>query len=115
MASAHDCSEGGLAVALAECCISGGTLRGAEIDFGTTGLRADQLLFNESQSRVVISVRNANAAAALALLERRGVPAQRIGTVGGSYLEIRADNSLFAWETRDLHGAWYDAIRNCMS
>lgn len=113
--SAHDCSEGGLAVTLAECCISGRNPIGAEIDFGNTGLRADQLLFNESQSRVVISVRNANASAVLSLLEWRGVPAKKIGTVGGRNLEIRADGSQFAWETGELFNAWYFAIRNCMS
>ncbi|MEI8342746.1 MAG: AIR synthase-related protein, partial [Verrucomicrobiota bacterium] len=113
--SAHDCSEGGLAVTLAECCISGSGLIGAAIDFGNTGLRADQLLFNESQSRVVISVQKANAAAVLALLEWRGVTARRIGTVGGKALEIRADGGYFTWDTGALYNAWYFAIRNCMS
>jgi len=113
--SAHDCSEGGLGVTLAECCISGKKTIGAEIDFGDTGLRPDQLLFNESQSRVVISVGKANAAAALALLEWRGVTAQRIGTVGGATLEIRADGAHFTWNADTLHKAWYFAIRNCMS
>ncbi|HWB58509.1 MAG TPA: phosphoribosylformylglycinamidine synthase subunit PurL, partial [Chthoniobacteraceae bacterium] len=61
--SAHDCSEGGLAVTLAESCMSGGETIGAQIDFGNTGLRADQLLFNESQSRIVISTSTTNATA----------------------------------------------------
>ena len=61
VSSAHDCSEGGLAVTLAESCISGKEQIGAAIDFGTTGLRADQLLYNESQTRVVISVKKENA------------------------------------------------------
>src|SRR5439155_21143878 len=67
--SAHDCSECGLAVALVECCISGEKSLGAQIDLGETGLRLDQLLFNESQSRIIISVSKTNAAAALALIE----------------------------------------------
>jgi phosphoribosylformylglycinamidine synthase len=115
VSSAHDCSEGGLGVALAECCISGKKPVGAAIDFGNTGLRPDQLLFNESQSRIVISVRKSNAAAVLAMLEWRGVPARQIGAVGGRNLEIRADGAHFAWETGTLHNAWYFAIGNCMS
>ena len=54
--SAHDCSEGGLAVALAECCFNPDGSLGATIDLGGAGaMRLDQLLFNETQSRVVIS------------------------------------------------------------
>lgn len=115
VSSAHDCSEGGLAVTLAESCISGKEQIGAAIDFGTTGLRADQLLYNESQTRVVISVKKENATTVLALLEWRGVPAKRIGTVGGKTLEILADGAQLTWETDALYNAWYFAIRNCMS
>ncbi|MEQ9369322.1 MAG: phosphoribosylformylglycinamidine synthase subunit PurL [Coleofasciculus chthonoplastes F3-SA18-01] len=57
--SAHDCAEGGLAVALAECCISGGL--GAEIEFGLTEAslerRWDEILFGESASRILVSVK----------------------------------------------------------
>ena len=115
VSSAHDCSEGGLAVTLAECCISGKEQIGATIDFGTTALRADQLLYNESQTRVVISVKKENATTVLALREWRGIPAKRIGTVGGKTLEILADGAQLTWETDALYNAWYFAIRNCMS
>src|SRR6266513_1008716 len=63
--SAHDCSEGGFAVTLAECCFNPEGLLGAEINVAhASGLRTDQnrkleacaTLFNESQSRIVISV-----------------------------------------------------------
>src|SRR5580700_6067636 len=61
--SAHDCSEGGLAVALAECCMSGAEKIGARICLprmnGSSSLpnqRLDVTLFNESQSRIVVSV-----------------------------------------------------------
>ena len=50
--SAHDCSEGGLAVALAECCIAGGI--GAEVIL-TESIRASSLLFGETQSRIIIT------------------------------------------------------------
>src|SRR5207245_4622080 len=72
--SAHDCSEGGLAVALAECCISQQIARetprliGAQIDLTNTDVaRLDALLFGESQARVVVSVAPLNA---MRLLER---------------------------------------------
>ena len=113
--SAHDCSEGGLAVALAESCMSGTDLLGAEIDFGRTGLRADQLLFNETQSRIIISVAAANASAVLSLLEWRCVPARRIGTVGGDALVVRADGGELNWKLAVLHKAWYFSISEAMS
>ena len=115
VSSAHDCSEGGLAVTLAECCISDKQQIGATVDFGVTGLRSDQLLFNESQSRVVISVRTENASTVLALLDGRGIPARQIGSVGGKTLEIRADGGQLTWGTDALYNAWYFAIRHCMS
>ncbi len=60
--SAHDCSEGGLAVALAEACFNPDARLGAEIDLSAAGpQRLDQILFNESQSRVVISTVPGNA------------------------------------------------------
>ncbi|MBE9127457.1 MULTISPECIES: phosphoribosylformylglycinamidine synthase subunit PurL [unclassified Coleofasciculus] len=64
--SAHDCAEGGIAVALAECCIAGG--QGADINLGLTdvetlpttslqGWRWDEILFGESASRILVSVK----------------------------------------------------------
>ncbi len=115
--SAHDCSEGGLAAALAENCISGDKAKtvGAKVDFGVTGLQAEVLLFNESQSRVVITVSANNAAAAEALAQWRGTPVRRIGTVGGSDLRIEADGSVWNWNTAALQGVWGSSIANCMS
>jgi phosphoribosylformylglycinamidine synthase len=113
--SAHDCSEGGLAVALAECCINGEETVGAEIDLSAfwTG-RADELLFNESQSRIVISVRRENAAAALALAEWQGVPARRLGFTGGEYLRIKAGEREWPWLVKELRESWWGAIRGLM-
>jgi phosphoribosylformylglycinamidine synthase II len=113
--SAHDCSEGGLAVALAECCISGEEPIGATIDFGFTGLRCDQLLFNETQSRIVVSVSKTNAAAAAALLSWRGVPTTHIGRTGGHELQITADGTTTSWPVAELHHAWYGSISRCMA
>jgi len=113
--SAHDCAEGGLAVTLAESCICGKKTLGAEIDFGATGLQPEVLLFNESQTRVVLSVAPENAEATLALAREAGVPARRIGTVGGVQLAIKADGTETRWKIADLSGTWYGSISSYMS
>jgi phosphoribosylformylglycinamidine synthase len=117
--SAHDLSEGGLGVALAESILAHPNPPihplGAVIDLGETGLRADQLLFNETQGRIVISVKPTDVATVIMLLELRGVPARRIGTVGGHFLKITADGESFAWPIGELHAAWYDSIAKAMN
>jgi len=113
--SAHDCSEGGLAVAIAESCIGGKDCIGAEVALGGAGLRLDQALFNETQSRIVLSVSGTNAAAVLLLLEMRGIPARRIGTVGGEHLKITAAGETLTWPVADLHDAWYHAIARALA
>ena len=112
--SAHDCSEGGLAVALAECCMSGAAKLGATIALGTTGLRTEQALFNESQSRIVLTVAPAEVASTLAELEKHNVPARQIGTVGGDTLTITADAHTHAWPVAELHRAWSTSIGDAM-
>ena len=113
--SAHDCSEGGLAITLVESCLSGPEPHGAEVDFGETGLRADVLIFNETQSRIVISVKKQNASVALALLEWRGVPARRLGIVTNSdSLRISADGKTFGWSLSDLDTAWSQTIEKLL-
>jgi phosphoribosylformylglycinamidine synthase subunit PurL len=113
--SAHDCSEGGLAIALVESCLSGPEPHGAEVDFGETGLRADVLIFNETQSRIIISVKKQNASAALALLEWRGVPARRLGTVTKSdTLRMSADGKTFGWSLTDLDAAWSQTLEKLL-
>jgi phosphoribosylformylglycinamidine synthase II len=81
--TAHDLSDGGLAIALAESCLAGGTgavvrLPGDEFSY----------LFSESGARAVVAVRPGREAEFAALCDRCGVPAAAIGTTGGSDLEI---------------------------
>jgi phosphoribosylformylglycinamidine synthase II len=88
--SAQDCSEGGLAVTVAECCI--GTGLGLRIDLpavaSAAGFGDVSTLFAESASRVVVSVAAAREAQLLALAARERVPARRIGVVAGDRVEI---------------------------
>lgn len=113
--SAHDCAEGGLAVALAESCMTGEKQMGADVEIPTSASRADIPLFNESQSRIVISVKAANAAGVLALLEWRGVPARRIGSVTGEgELKIATSGKSFSWPLLELHEKWNSAIPGLM-
>ncbi|HLG12507.1 MAG TPA: phosphoribosylformylglycinamidine synthase subunit PurL [Dehalococcoidia bacterium] len=84
--SAHDCSHGGLAVALAEACLLGTTgfaSENLEID-----ARRDAALFGETASRVVVSVSPDHAGEVEALLERNEVPYSRLGVTGGDRLRI---------------------------
>ena len=83
--SAHDCAEGGLAVALAECCVAGGI--GARID-AQADLPGAVALFSESQGRAVVTVAPAHFDALKTLAATHGTPCVRIGTVGGERLVI---------------------------
>lgn len=108
VASAHDLSDGGFAVALAECCISGGV--GAEVEI-TTDLRHDFALFSESQSRVLLSAAADKADALEKAIREAGVPVARIGTVGGEVLSLKVNGqqAVNAPVAR-LEQVWKDAI-----
>lgn len=121
--SAHDCSEGGLAATVAESCISQlvarGTPRliGATLDFtplAATGLRLDALLFGESQTRIVITTSQLDAVKTIERAKLLGVPAARIGTVGGEQLEIQAAGRTLRWAVSELHDLWWNSIARAM-
>lgn len=90
--SAHDCSDGGLAVTLAECCFDSGaigvnvTVNAASNDGGVDLVAAT--LFGESASRVVVSVDPANTENVLSAAARLQVPAVKIGVTGGGDISI---------------------------
>ncbi len=85
--SAHDCSEGGVAVALAECCVSSPDLLGARITLDQK-IRADALLFGESQSRIIITLSEKNLTEMERIVEDYQVPYSVIGKVDGHSLNI---------------------------
>ncbi|MCG6137135.1 MAG: phosphoribosylformylglycinamidine synthase subunit PurL [Nostoc sp. LLA-1] len=84
--SAHDCAEGGIAVAIAECCISGNL--GARINLeilGTQSQRLDQILFGEGGARILVSVTSTDQEIWESYLqEHLDQKWQKIGTVGNS-------------------------------
>src|ERR1043166_1273101 len=126
--SAHDCSEGGLAVAVAESCISQQVARetprliGATIDLSTVMAplqdtatpRLDALLFGETQSRIVVSATPQNALKILGQAKVLGIPSVQIGKVGGGELKIKTAAAEFAWSSAELHDLWWNSIRRAM-
>ncbi|MEK4103103.1 phosphoribosylformylglycinamidine synthase subunit PurL [Paenibacillus sp. FSL R10-2791] len=107
--SAHDLSEGGLAVALAESCISGEI--GANVELSANGLRSDVALFSESQSRIVLTAAPERAEELKAAIAASGVPVEIIGTVGGDRLRVNLDGvSALDEAVAELKFVWEDAI-----
>ncbi len=131
--SAHDCSEGGLAVCLAECCISRligretPGLIGATVDLSALGaveekggdkapsLRQDARLFGETQSRVVITCAALDAVKVVERAKLLGVPAMQIGVVGGDELKVKTDSGEFSAPIYELHDAWWNSIARAMA
>jgi phosphoribosylformylglycinamidine synthase subunit PurL len=113
--SAHDCSEGGFGVALAECCISGERRIGASVELGHWRERLDQILFNESQSRVIISVGPDDCKATEAACTAAEIPFSRVGEVGGTELVLSTREETLRWDVAELYQAWYGSIERAMS
>ena len=110
--SAHDCSEGGIAVALAESSFNPSGLLGAEVDLGEAS--PTTALFNESQSRIVISVAPENLEKTMSILRERKVPFQQLGKVGGNDLRIHIAGEELRWPIADLHDDWWNAIKHAV-
>ncbi|TDA67471.1 MAG: phosphoribosylformylglycinamidine synthase subunit PurL [Clostridia bacterium] len=113
LTAAHDCAEGGLAVALAECCLAGG--RGARVKVTSSGSLA-ALLFGEGQGRAVVSLPEANWPRLEELCQGQGLSVQVLGRVGGGALEIKAgDRVLVQVPVEELRTRWEGAIPCLMS
>jgi phosphoribosylformylglycinamidine synthase len=116
--SAHDCSDGGLAVALAECCFSSyhRDAIGARIDLSEhaklSGLKdATALLFAESPSRIIVSVKPEHLDRVKEIAQQAGVACAAIGEVGGKNLSVVCDGaSLIETAIAPLDEAWRDAL-----
>ncbi len=129
--SAHDCSEGGLAVAVAECCFHPEKLFGAEIDCSrhpagdatraqetlqrsASHSEAATILFSESQSRIVVSVAPADLEKTMSTLHETGIPFEQLGKVGAEELCIRVNDETLRWPITDLYNDWWNAIRRAV-
>jgi phosphoribosylformylglycinamidine synthase len=109
--SAHDISDGGLALALAECCITNmQKMIGADINLEDS-IRTDCLLFGETQSRVVITCSPDKDEAMVAFFTGKGVPARKVGIVGGDRLRV---NDVVDLPVSQLSDAFYNAMPKFM-
>jgi phosphoribosylformylglycinamidine synthase len=115
--SAHDCSEGGLAVALAEAAMGGPYAQdglGATADLSALGqnVSPEGLLYGEDGARAVISVAPEHVAAVVALAGEHGVPVHRVGQVAepGGALELRLGAQVLSWSIGALRRIYYTAI-----
>jgi phosphoribosylformylglycinamidine synthase len=109
--SAHDISEGGFAVALAECCMADEDhVLGADVDIaGVTSVSARALLWGEAQGRVIVS--SSNADAVLGVAKAHGIPARVIGSVTNEKrLIIRAGARSLDTPLVPLSDAYFNAI-----
>jgi phosphoribosylformylglycinamidine synthase len=114
--SAHDCSDGGLAVTLAECCFDTGGA-GAEVSIEALNIGRDSrlndavALFGESASRVVVSVSPDNVTEILQRAALAGVLARVIGETGGNRLRIAvAGRTIVDVSVDDAERTWSTAI-----
>jgi phosphoribosylformylglycinamidine synthase len=106
--SAHDCSRGGLAVALAKCCLAGG--RGLDArDVAIEG-RIDATLFGEAPSRIIVST--ADRAALEALAQGHGVPLLHLGRVSGDRLRVGAQGD---WLIDELRGSYEGGLPTALA
>jgi phosphoribosylformylglycinamidine synthase len=114
--SAHDCSDGGLAVALAESCFStqGRALVGAEVELpGEFGAAAQ--LFSESPSRIVVSFREGVLTRLEDIAAEHGCPFRVVGRTGGARLAITVGGrDAVLREVAELEGAWRSSLSNRM-
>jgi phosphoribosylformylglycinamidine synthase II len=116
--SAHDCSDGGLAVTLAECAFDTAGI-GADVSIDGVNVANDvevnraAALFGESASRVVVSVAPDAATEVLKRAKTAGVPARLIGRTGGQELRIAVGGQLaIAIEVSEAERAWSGAVEH---
>lgn len=108
--SAHDISDGGIAVAVAESCLINRTLPiGCNVNINITG-RKDFVLFNESQSRVIISLNPENTEKIKGICEKHGLNYTELGKTGGSDIIINDINI----PVEKAYDAYYNSIVKIM-
>jgi len=117
VSSCHDCSDGGLAVALAECCIGNREEeRGADVDLSVAQrISSRATLFGEAQARFILSTSSVDAV--LRIAAAHGVPARKIGTVtdSGRGFRIALGDEVLRADLSALSDAYHNAIPQIMS
>ncbi len=109
--SAHDISDGGLAIALTECCIMNRNNNiGCDIQYSYIN-RKDLSLFNESQSRIILSLNPVNENKCEEICQKYGVGFNVIGKVSGQCIKINSEINLNLEEASD---AYYNSISKIM-
>ncbi len=105
--AAHDCAEGGLAVALAEMCVAGPESLGIEIHLTGVG-RLDTLLFGEAPARIVLSVSEEGLLKLQRLLREWLIPWQVLGRIGGDRfrLDVNGRGRVIDCTVGELRDAW---------
>jgi phosphoribosylformylglycinamidine synthase len=103
----HDCSDGGLAVALAEMAMAGGV--GCTVSAGEPGLPAHAFLFGEDQARYVLTTRPGEADAITAEAAAAGVPAMILGVTSGAALTLPGSIQIAIHDLRTAHESWMPA------
>jgi phosphoribosylformylglycinamidine synthase len=93
----------------------GGAPAGSLAPSDASHSEAATVLFNEAQSRIVISVSESNAAGVLDRLEKSGVPALQLGVVGGETLSIKIGQESFRWPIGELFDDWYYSIERSLA
>lgn len=110
--SAHDCSEGGLAVALAEAAIGNREkMIGAKIEIAAKQSRPDALLFGETASRIIISTPSGKENNIKQIAGKYSIPVEKIGRVGGKRLII---NNLIDSPLASMEKAYYETLAAIM-
>ena len=111
--SVHDCSDGGLAVALAEKAFAKGI--GARVNLASHGLPAAFVLFGEDASRIVLSCDPASVARIQQVAGKHGVGAKVLGETIPEHLEISLDNKIVvSAEVSSLNEAYEDALESIL-
>ncbi len=111
--SAKDCSEGGLAVSLAECCFRHEI--GAQVELSSGGLPPEFVLFGEDASRIVISCDPQKVGRIKEIAGKFTVSAEQIGSTISGKLEITIDGeAAVATEVSELKAAWAEALQRAL-
>jgi len=113
--SAHDCSEGGLGVTLAESCIArANKMLGAVIKLDESknkNIRIDEILFGEAPSRIVVSLNKNKLGALEKIIKRHSVPYQILGDVKGDRLVVKyKEKTIIYLPLATLSNTWRKAI-----